>query len=61
MISLTRGGKMNKESVSSKRQKNVGIPEFSAAAIKRAKSTKISPTLFAAIKYVKAEAKQAAE
>lgn len=52
---------MNKASAPSKRQKKVGIPEFSAAAIKRAKSTKISPTLFAAIKYVKAEAKQAVE
>jgi len=52
---------MNKVSVPSKRQKNVGIPEFSASAIKRAKSTKISSTLFAAIKYVKAEAKQSVE
>jgi hypothetical protein len=53
--------KMNKSSAQSKQQKKVGIPDFSAAAIKRAKSTKISPKLFAAIKYVKAEAKQAVE
>lgn len=52
---------MNKTSAPSKQQKNVSIPEFSAAAIKRARSTKISPTLLAAIKYVKAEAKQAVE
>jgi hypothetical protein len=52
---------MNKTSAPIKQQKKVGIPEFSAAAIKRAKSTKISPTLFAAIKYVKAETKQAVE
>lgn len=52
---------MNNASAPSKQQKNVGIPEFSAAAIKRAKSTKISPRLFAAIKYVKAETKHAVE